>query len=386
MQYLASFIISAITFIGLYNYLPLDLVAFNHGVRTFGSTITTIQGSDTLSASRSVINTNFANLNSDKIENSTTSVKSITTLSSLSSIGTITTGVWNGTAVTVPYGGTGSTTLGSNLILLGNGTSNIKTVTGLGSSGEVLMSNGAGLAPSWQSSSVNQTVPYTWTAHHIFSSLFATSASSTNATTTNLTVTGNTIGIFPKATSTTFTTSGTWVKPSGVDRVFVRVVGGGGRGGNITSNNGAGGGGGAGAYCEANVAVTGNVTVTVGGTTTPSSFAGVVTVTAGVGSQGTDTSAGGGTAGGAGGTCTNANVASVTGQTGASGISNTQSGHGGSNPMGFGRTYSTSAGAGSQGTGYGAGGSGALRSGSDVLGGDGTGGVVIVEWYQSQPY
>lgn len=193
MQYLASFIISAITFIGLYNYLPLDLVALNNGDQTFGSTITTIQGSDTLSASRSVINTNFANLNADKIENSTTSVKSITTLSSLASIGTITTGVWNGTAVTVPYGGTGSTTLSSNQILLGNGTGIVKTVTGFGSSGEVLMSNGAGTAPSWNTSSVNTTVSYNWSAHHIFSSLQATIASTTNATTTNLTVTGNAI-------------------------------------------------------------------------------------------------------------------------------------------------------------------------------------------------
>ena len=202
MQYLASFIISALTFIGLYNYLPLDLVAFNQGVRTFGSTITTIQGSDTLSASRSVINTNFANLNSDKIENSTTSVKSITTLSSLSSIGTITTGVWNGTAVTVPYGGTGSTTLGSNLILVGNGTSNVKTVTGLGNSGQVLMSNGAGAAPSWNSSSVDTTQPYSWTNHHIFTSLRATIASTTNATST-------TSHYFPFLTSTLLKTDST---------------------------------------------------------------------------------------------------------------------------------------------------------------------------------
>lgn len=184
MPYLASFIISALTFIGLYNYLPLDWVAFNQGVKNFGATITTIQGSDTLSASRSVINTNFSNLNDFKIENSTTSVAAITTLANLSTVGTIASGVWNGTAVTVPYGGTGSTTLGSNLVLLGNGTSNVKTVTGLGSSGEVLMSNGAGSAPSWQSSSVNQTSDYNWTGHHIFTSLFATLASTTNATST----------------------------------------------------------------------------------------------------------------------------------------------------------------------------------------------------------
>lgn len=193
MNALLSLAISVASFIALYNYLPLDLVTFNTHTPSFGATITTIQGSDTLSASRSVINTNFANLNSDKIENSTTSVKSITTLSSLASIGTITTGVWNGTAITVPYGGTGSTTLGSNLILLGNGTGNVKTVTGLGNSGQVLMSNGAGSAPSWNSSSVDTTQPYSWTNHHIFTSLFSALASTTNATTTNLTVSGNAI-------------------------------------------------------------------------------------------------------------------------------------------------------------------------------------------------
>lgn len=39
---------------------------------TLGSTITTIQGTDTVSASRPVINTNFANLNSDKLESGNT--------------------------------------------------------------------------------------------------------------------------------------------------------------------------------------------------------------------------------------------------------------------------------------------------------------------------
>lgn len=269
MNALLSLAISIASFIGLYNYLPLDLVTLNTRTPSFGATITTIQGSDTLSASRSVINTNFANLNSDKIENSTTSVKSITTLPSLSSIGTIATGVWNGTAVTVPYGGTGSTTLGSNLILLGNGTSNVKTVTGLGSSGEVLMSNGAGSAPSWQSSSVNQTLPYTWTAHHIFSSLFATSASTTNATTSNLYVSGTPSGNIANTASTSvWTADGTWTKPPNAKMVFIQLWGGGGSGG-VGQQAGTGGGGGE--YREwwipaASLGSTVTVTVGTGGT------------------------------------------------------------------------------------------------------------------------
>lgn len=47
-----------------YLWFPLHVL---DGQR-FGSTITTIQGTDTLSASRSVLNTNFSNLNTDKIE------------------------------------------------------------------------------------------------------------------------------------------------------------------------------------------------------------------------------------------------------------------------------------------------------------------------------
>lgn len=47
-------------------------------------------------------------------------------------------------------GGTGAGTLTANAILLGNGTSAVQTVSGLGSAGQVLVSNGAGSAPSWQ--------------------------------------------------------------------------------------------------------------------------------------------------------------------------------------------------------------------------------------------
>ena len=47
-------------------------------------------------------------------------------------------------------GGTGVGTLTANAVLLGNGTSAVQTVSGLGSAGQVLVSNGAGSAPSWQ--------------------------------------------------------------------------------------------------------------------------------------------------------------------------------------------------------------------------------------------
>jgi hypothetical protein len=45
----------------------------------------------------------------------------VTALASLSTVGTISSGVWNGTAVTVPFGGTGGTTFTAHGMLLGEG-------------------------------------------------------------------------------------------------------------------------------------------------------------------------------------------------------------------------------------------------------------------------
>ena len=146
---------------------------------SYGATITTINGSDTLSSSRTTINNNFSALNAGKIENSTTSLPLITSLAGLTTIGTISTGVWNGTAIGVAYNGTGTTSPSTNHIMLGNGASGFKTVNGLGNSGEFLTSNGAGAAPSWSSASVNQTLAYSWTGPHLFSG----GASSTGTTT-----------------------------------------------------------------------------------------------------------------------------------------------------------------------------------------------------------
>jgi hypothetical protein len=59
-----------------------------------------------------------------------------------SNVGTVTQGVWNGTGITVAYGGTGQTSLTSGAVLVGNGTSAVSQVSP-GSSGNVLTSNGS---------------------------------------------------------------------------------------------------------------------------------------------------------------------------------------------------------------------------------------------------
>ncbi len=158
----------------------------------FGSTITTINGSDKIADSRTVINTNFTNLLNGKFELSdwfaTTSAKQLV------SLGTLTTGIWNASAITALYGGTGSTTLSSNQLLIGNGTGIVKTVNGFGTSGQFLTSNGSALAPTWTTSAIDQSANYTWTGQHFFNGASTTIAILATATTTQFGIYG---GIAP---------------------------------------------------------------------------------------------------------------------------------------------------------------------------------------------
>ena len=150
-----------------------------------GVSLTTITGSTLISDLDTIIMANDNALNAGKIENSTTSVASITTLSgltsasSLATVGTITTGVWNGTILTVGYGGTGSSTLSANQVLLGNGTTQLKVVAGLGTSGQFLQSQGAGNPPIWATSAINEAANYSWTGLHSWSATTTFTATTT---------------------------------------------------------------------------------------------------------------------------------------------------------------------------------------------------------------
>ena len=187
MIYLANILISAavgiMATLAAYNYLPLSFIEkFGPKSETiFGATITTIAGTDTIRDSRTTINNNFTNLNNDKIEVATTSIGNITSLPNLVSIGTITTGVWNGTAIPVAYGGMGTTSPAIYQVMLGNAARGLTIASSTGTSGQFFTSNGAGAYPSWTTSSVDQALNYTWTGSHIF-----TRATTTNATTTTL--------------------------------------------------------------------------------------------------------------------------------------------------------------------------------------------------------
>jgi len=195
-----------------------------------------------------------------------------------------------------------------------------------------------------------------------------------------------------------YTSSGTFTKSTypWLKAIRVRCVGGGGAGGGGTASGASGGGGGGGGYAESfitNIAgLPSSVSITVGAGGKAGTGAGGSGGASGFGST---TSASGGAGGGTSTTAADGGVGGVgtagdiviggSGGGASLRISGTGAltGTGGSSQLGGGGrgvSFNT-AGNGDAGTGYGSGGGGAYRNASDVNGGAGAPGIVIVEMY-----
>ena len=336
-----------------------------------------------------------------------TTLASTVVSSSLTSVGTIATGVWNGTTIATGYGGTGLTTFtsggavyatstsalttgtlpiasgGTNSTAtptaggIGYGTGTAHAYTAAGTSGQPLISAGAGapafgtLALGTANTNVSGTLTVTnggtgagtFTANGVIygnatSALGVTAAGTTGqvliATTSaapswgQVSLTAGVTGTLPVAnggtgitttpsnpTQTIYTSgSGTYTVPTGVKWLRVRMVGGGGGGSGGGTSGGTGG---------------------TGGTTTlGSSFLTCVGGTGGAEDAGS---------GGAGGTATGGDI-NITGQAGFGNITfgatnNAQAGvPGGSSMLGLGGQGNNNS-SGGAGTGYGSGGAAA---------------------------
>jgi hypothetical protein len=124
-----------------------------------------------------------------------------------------------------------------------------------------------------------------------------------------------------------FTTSGSWVAPTGITHVMVQVWGAGGGGGGgdapcvVPADVGAGGGGGGGGYLQAVIAVTSgqtyNVVVGAGGPGGPATMAGSPGGNSGLASVGTYLAAADGGSGGLGGSAASGGAPGVGGSTSA---------------------------------------------------------------------
>jgi len=201
-----SILITSIGLISFYNYAPFSINSLTDNGMV-GSTITTILGSDTLKASRTIINDNFTALNDTKIENSTTTLPLITTLAGLTTagllntIGTIVSGIWHGSIIDVLYGGTGWSNITSGALLYGNGANKLATTT-VCADNEVIKYNGG--IPICSSVTTDTSLNYNWSGYHTFAN-----AGFTTATGTTLNFTGNaTLGTL-SASSLSFNTLAT---------------------------------------------------------------------------------------------------------------------------------------------------------------------------------
>lgn len=182
-----------------------------------------------------------------------------------------------------------------------------------------------------------------------------------------------------------FGSSGTFVVPDGVTRVWVTLCGGGGGGGAYSNSTagGSGGGGAAGAIrTPVDVTPGESITVTVGSGGAGGNAAGADGAAGGTSSFGAYLSTPGGgagraaNAGGAGGAGGGAIMAGRAGQQ-YNPAGNQSGGAGGSSPLGVGGEFTPSASGGGQfGSGYGSGGGG----GANGVGRGGQNGIVIVEW------
>ena len=90
---------------------------------------------------------------------------------SITTLGTITTGAWNGSTISVPFGGTGDTTFTAYSVICGGTTTTaaLQAVATLGTSGQVLTSNGAAALPTWQNAATGSVTSVSGTANRITS-------------------------------------------------------------------------------------------------------------------------------------------------------------------------------------------------------------------------
>jgi hypothetical protein len=269
--------------------------------------------------------------------------------------------------VPVSTGGTGLTTTTTpyGIVCAGTTTSGaLQVLNSLGSSGQILMSNGASALPSWSSAGAS---------------------------------TGRLLSfqIFTSGTAATYT------KNVSATSILVEAVGGGGGSGGAigaVSSVSASGGGGSGAYCQSYItSAASTYTYTIGA----AGSAGASGSNAG-GNGGNTTfsggsiSAGGGTGGGAGistgtagaafvlggagGTASGGNQINAPGQPGSPGLTILTSfvgGNGGASKYGSGGLGSN-AGTGGAGTGYGGGAGGSIATTTNFAGAAGTAGLLII--------
>lgn len=274
--------------------------------------------------------------------------------------GIISSGIWNGTAIDVAHGGTGITTATAYAVLCGGTTSTnpFQSIASVGTSGQILTSNGAGALPTFQAAASSG---------------------------------------FTSIVIQTFTGNGTYTPTANMKYCIIEVQGGGGGGGGTAAAGSGGGGGGGGGYARkvvtaATIGVSQSVTVGAtanggsagdnDGTTGNTSSVGAI-VSATGGAKGIKGSTGTGGSGGVGSSGDINLTGGSGGQSSGNGSSTWGTASGGSSffgsatPVLFGNANKT----GSTGIVYGSGGGGGSSVGGNGAGGNGAAGIVVITEY-----
>jgi hypothetical protein len=94
------------------------------------------------------VDTNFSNLNTDKLESTYSgAMNSLTGGTSIATVGTVTAGTWSATAIAATKGGTGQTTYATGDILYASGTNTLSKLTKPASAAYLKMASDG--TPSW---------------------------------------------------------------------------------------------------------------------------------------------------------------------------------------------------------------------------------------------
>lgn len=142
----------------LANTGALTLATVNGNVGSFGSSTSipsfTVNGKGLITAASG----NVVIAPAGTLTGTTLAANVVT--SSLTAVGTLTSGTWNASTITVPNGGTGTTSFTAYAVLTAGTTSTnpVQSIASVGTSGQVLTSNGAGLLPTFQTSTASGVV------------------------------------------------------------------------------------------------------------------------------------------------------------------------------------------------------------------------------------
>lgn len=167
---------------------------------------------------------------------------------SIITLGTVITGTWNASTITVPYGGTGLTATTPYAVLCGGttGTGALQSIASVGTAGQVLTSNGAGMLPTFQagsggastapqitvylSGSGNYTTPVSPAAVYLVVEMVGGGGGGTGPNTANNATSGgaSTFGVLTAGGGT------------GANTGYVAGTGGGATGGDVNTDGGAG--------------------------------------------------------------------------------------------------------------------------------------------------